>query len=490
MRNRWFALAPLLSLLLVATLFPAPLVQADDDTAVVAESETPANEVAVADASPFVVTPEFNFDYTINTLIMFVCAVLVLFMQAGFALVEVGLNSQKNAVNILFKNLMDLAIGTVLYLVVGYAIMYPGGTPTEKQAKGWFKIGAVGQVTRDAQKDGDAWVTTPNTAPDGVSGGWSTTSDFMFQVAFAATAATIVSGAVAGRMKFIGYLVYTIVISGLVYPVSGYWKWGGGALDQMGFKDFAGSIVVHAVGGAAALAGALVLGPRIGRFTREGKSIPMPGHNLTFAALGVLILWIGWYGFNPGSQLTYAGVANAEFTCYVALTTTLAAAMGTIVAMLASWLKFGKPDLTMALNGSLAGLVGITANCDRVSQLESLLIGGIAGLIVFVAVLLLEKLKIDDPVGAIPVHLFCGVWGGLATGIFGDVPVGVEGITGQMSFFLVQLKSTAIVVTWSFGTMLLVFLGLKGVGLLRVHPEEELRGLDLTEHGMEAYIHT
>ncbi|MFV0444002.1 MAG: ammonium transporter [Planctomycetaceae bacterium] len=476
---RWLALTPLLSMLIAATILPSSSLYAfGDQPAATATEEVVVEETAVP--APFEMTPEINFDYTINTLIMFVCAVLVLFMQAGFALVEVGLNSQKNAVNILFKNLMDLAIGVILFLFVGYGLMYPGGTDEEKAEAKWFKYGSS-MVTRDAQQDADGnWTEAPSSA------GWANTADFLFQVAFAATAATIVSGAVAGRMKFIGYLAYTIVISGLVYPISGYWKWGGGALDQWGFQDFAGSIVVHAVGGAAALAGALVLGPRIGRFTKDGKSIPMPGHNLTFAALGVFILWIGWYGFNPGSQLTYAGAINAEQTCFIGLTTTIAAAAGTIVAMVLSWLKFGKPDLTMALNGALAGLVGITANCDRVDQLESIMIGAVAGLIVFFAVLVLEKLKIDDPVGAIPVHLCCGVWGGLATGIFGDIPDGLD----RMGFFVVQLESTAIIVAWAFTTMLLVFLGLKATGLLRVHPEEELRGLDLTEHGMEAYLHT
>ena len=265
------------------------------------------------------------------------------------------------------------------------------------------------------------------------------------------------------------------------------WKWGGGASAEMGFQDFAGSVVVHAVGGMAGLAGALALGPRIGRYTPEGKSVPMPGHNITFAALGVFILWIGWYGFNPGSQFTYNGDVNAEATSYIAVTTTLAAAAGTIAAMLCSWAKFGKPDITMALNGALAGLVGITANCDRVSQIEALTIGAVAGGLVFAGILLLDKLKIDDPVGAVPVHGMCGIWGGLATGIFGNLPDGIE---SQSEFFMVQLKSTAIICAWAFATMMVVFYGLKAAGLLRVTPEEEQRGLDITEHGMEAYTLT
>jgi Amt family ammonium transporter len=252
----------------------------------------------------------------------------------------------------------------------------------------------------------------------------------------------------------------------------------------MGFQDFAGSVVVHAVGGFAGLAGAIFLGPRIGRFSRDGKSMPIPGHNISFAALGVFILWVGWYGFNPGSQLTYAGAANANATTYIALTTTLAAAAGAVTALITGWLLFGKPDVTMALNGVLGGLVAITANCDRVSQVESLIIGLVGGLLVVMGILLLEKFKIDDPVGAWPVHGLCGVWGGLATGIFGDLPDGIESVG---SFFTVQLISTAAICAWAFITMSIVFGVLKGIGMLRVSPEVEQAGLDLHEHGLRAY---
>jgi Amt family ammonium transporter len=314
--------------------------------------------------------------------------------------------------------------------------------------------------------------------------GFSASADFLFQVAFAATAATIVSGAVAGRMKFGSYLVYSAVLTGLIYPISGSWKWGGGWLDAMGFQDFAGSVVVHAVGGFAGLAGAIVLGPRLGRFTSEGKSVPLPGHNIAFAALGVFILWIGWYGFNPGSQLTYAGASNAEATTYIALTTTLSAAAGAIVAMLTGWALFSKPDLTMALNGVLGGLVAITANCDRVSQVEALIIGAIGGALVVGGIVLLDKLKIDDPVGAWPVHGLCGVWGGLATGLFGDLPDGIESVG---AFVGVQALSTVVICAWAFITMLGVFLALKAVGVLRVSAEDEQAGLDVSEHGMHAY---
>ncbi len=416
-------------------------------------------------------------DYTINTLIMFVCAVLVLFMQAGFAMVEVGMNSAKNTVNILAKNVMDLSVGILLYLFIGYGLMYPGS---------WIAEGYLGApsafVTRDAQVgEGDVWSVAP-TYSDGAYA--SNSVDFLFQAAFAATAATIVSGAVAGRMKFQAYLVYSAILTGIIYPISGAWKWGGGFLDAMGFQDFAGSVVVHAVGGFAGLAGAIFLGPRIGRYTSDGKSVAIPGHNIAFAALGVFILWIGWYGFNPGSQLTYSGALNAEATTYIALTTTIAAAGGAVLAMVTGWALFGKPDLTMALNGVLGGLVSITANCDRVTQVESLIIGAIGGVFVVAGIVMLDKLKIDDPVGAWPVHGLCGVWGGIATGIFGDLPDGIESVG---AFVTVQVIASVVICVWAFITMSIVFGALKAAGMLRVSAEEEQAGLDISEHGMHAY---
>ncbi len=436
-----------------------------------AEEEKAADETTPAEATDGDATAEAlaayiqETDYTINTLIMFICAVLVIFMQAGFAMVEIGLNSAKNAVNILSKNVMDLCVGVLLYLFIGFNLMYPGDA--------WTVDGYLGSFTPFV------------VASDGTGyGDYSSYADFLFQVAFAATAATIVSGAVAGRMKFSAYLVYSAILTGLIYPISGAWKWGGGWCDAMGFQDFAGSVVVHAVGGFAGLAGAIFLGPRIGRFAKDGRSSPIPGHNISFAALGVFILWVGWYGFNPGSQLTYAGAANANATTYIALTTTLAAAAGAVAALITAWTLFGKPDVTMALNGVLGGLVAITANCDRVSQVESLIIGVVGGVLVVMGVLLLEKLKIDDPVGAWPVHGLCGIWGGLATGIFGDLPDGVETVG---SFFTVQLISTVAICAWAFITMSIVFGVLKGIGMLRVSPEVEQAGLDLEEHGLRAY---
>jgi len=295
-----------------------------------------------------------------------------------------------------------------------------------------------------------------------------------------------VSGAVAGRLKFSGYLVYTAILTGLIYPISGSWKWGGGWLDRMGFQDFAGSVIVHAVGGFAGLVGAMFLGPRLGRYTASGKSVPIPGHNLSLAALGVFILLVGWFGFNPGSQLTYSGALNAEATAFIALTTTVAAAAGGVAAMLLGWVLFGKPDLTMALNGVLAGLVSITANCDRVSQEASLLIGGIGGVLVVLGILLLDKFRIDDPVGAWPVHGLCGVWGGLATGLFGTFG-DVDGVTSRGDFLVIQFIGTVSVVAWTLVTMIGVFALLKATGMLRVSPQEELEGLDVHEHGLRAY---
>lgn len=435
---------------------------AQDDVEVMAEVAEEAADVY--DAA--------DFNYTINTLIMFICAVLVLFMQAGFAMVEVGLNSAKNTINILAKNVMDLSVGVLLFLFIGFALMYPGAPDEGVYPEGaWIIDGWLGSPTAFVSLDeGDS------------SNDYSSPADFLFQVAFAATAATIVSGAVAGRMKFGAYLVYSAILTGIIYPISGSWKWGGGWLAEMGFQDFAGSIVVHAVGGFAGLAGAIALGPRLGRYTADGKSVPIPGHNIAFAALGVFILWVGWYGFNPGSQLTYAGAANAYATTYIALTTTLSAAAGAVVALSIAWGLFGKPDVTMALNGVLGGLVAITANCDRVSQVESLIIGAIGGAIVVLGIVLLDKIKIDDPVGAFPVHGLCGVWGGVATGIFGDVPDGFEG-----NFLMVHIIGSAVICAWAFFTMAIVFFVLKAIGLLRVSAEEETAGLDVSEHGMHAY---
>ncbi|HMN31415.1 MAG TPA: ammonium transporter, partial [Caldilineaceae bacterium] len=329
--------------------------------------------------------------YAIDNMMLFIAAVLVFFMQAGFALVEAGFNSAKNALNIMFKNFIDVNVGIIIYWLFGYGVMYGAAV-----IPGWLAW--------------NGWGVDP-TPPTPGAGVLNTQVDWLFQVAFAATAATIVSGAVAGRIKFSAYLVYTIFISAIVYPISGYWKWGGGWLNELGFHDFAGSLVVHAVGGFAGLAGAILLGPRIGRFSKGGNTLPP--HNYTLATLGVFILWIGWYGFNPGSQLAIVGAANTDITMMIAVNTTLAAAAGAVVALLLSrFLVYSKWDLGLALNGMLAGLVGITANCDAVTNSESMIIGAIAAGLMTGAVVLLERWKIDDPVGAFPVHGVCGVWAG------------------------------------------------------------------------------
>ncbi len=393
--------------------------------------------------------------FAIDNLFLFLCAVLVIFMQPGFAMVEAGFNSAKNTVNILFKNVMDLCVGILLYFLVGWGLMY--GDPVLGGYLGW---GGVGIESFDGVIAGGA--LHPQV-------------DFLFQVAFAATAATIVSGSVAGRMKFSAYLIYSAVLTGIIYPISGYWQWGYGWLYEMGFQDFAGSLIVHAVGGFAGLAGAIVLGPRRGRFGADGKPRALPGHNLPLATLGVFILWVGWYGFNPGSQLAIANGADASAVMEIAVNTSLAAAAGGLFAMLLTWMLHKKPELSMALNGILAGLVGITANCDLVSNWQAIVIGAIAGILVVAGIKLLDMLRIDDPVGAWPVHGLCGIWGGLAGWIFGGAPM------------VAQIVGSIVYPVWAFVTMFILFSILKALGMLRVSPEEELRGLDIGEHGEEAY---
>ncbi len=402
----------------------------------------------------------------IDNLFLMICAVLVIFMQAGFAILESGLNHSKNTVNILMKNVMDFSLGVLLYFFIGYGMMYGDGNgyfaaPT---VFGSPELGAGGEYTTIAEVEADFEMDWSL---------FSTQIDFLFQAAFAATAATIVSGAVAGRMKFAAYLIYTAVLTGVIYPISGYWTWGEGWLDDMGFHDFAGSVIVHAVGGFAGLAGAIVLGPRIGRFGKDKAA--MPGHNLTFAALGVFILLIGWYGFNPGSVLEFSTIDAVQNTMLVALNTTLSAAAGAILALVTSWAIDKKPDLTMALNGILAGLVGITANADVVGNGSAILIGAISGVIVVGGIKLLEALKIDDPVGAWPVHGLCGIWGVIAAAIFGGAPWGA------------QIAGAIAIPVYAFVTMFILFSILKAVGLLRVSEEDEMVGLDLSEHGQSAY---
>ncbi|MEM9827889.1 MAG: ammonium transporter [Planctomycetota bacterium] len=482
----------LLFLFLMALAMPAVTrAQDEGDAAAVADvaddaasaDDNPTDDDATAEVSADDAAPEpeaeevdLGVGYALDNAILFFCAVLVLFMQAGFAMVEAGLNSSKNTVNILYKNVMDLSVGVLLFFVVGFGLMYPGLYDPDAELNKYFAFGGSGiYETADVGRT------------------FSPQVDWLFQAVFAATAATIVSGAVAGRMKFVGYLVYSAILTGVIYPISGYWKWGGGWLVQygefsavdgwsMGFQDFAGSAVVHAVGGFAGLAGAIVLGPRLGRFTKDGKSVPLPGHNITFAALGVFILWVGWYGFNPGSQLAFQGTSDIDATVFIAVNTTLAAAAGALLATIVSWAMFGKPDLTMSLNGALGGLVGITACCDAFTNLYAILIGAVAGVLVVAGVVLLDKLKIDDPVGAWPVHGLCGVWGCMALGFLPN-----SHLKSGSTSLVIQATGTIAICAWAFLTMLIVFVILRVVGLLRVSPEDEQAGLDVSEHGMHAY---
>jgi Amt family ammonium transporter len=385
-----------------------------------------------------------------------IAAALVFFMQAGFAMVEAGFTRAKNAINIMMKNLMDFSMGTLAFWAVGFGLMF-GVSST-----GWF--GTSGFFLSDFSLDGDPWVL----------------AFWMFQVVFAATAATIVSGAMAERTKFSGYLIYSVIISGLIYPIFGSWAWGSlyngsGWLEGLGFIDFAGSTVVHSVGGWAALAGTIVLGPRLGKYTKDGRIKPILGHNMPLAALGVFILWLGWFGFNPGSTTA----ANKDIAM-IFVNTNLAAAAGAVLAMFSSWFKFGKPEVGMSLNGGLAGLVAITSPCASVTPFSAVIIGAAAGVIVVLSVLFFEKIRVDDPVGAISVHGVCGAWGTLAAGIFniGGTSLKIIGV---------QLLGIGAAFLWVFPTAFLMFkLVDKTIGL-RVSPEEELEGLDFSEHAGNAY---
>jgi len=445
-----------------------------DAEAEVEESENPVEETVEEEAK----SPIDVLAFCLDSSVLFFCAVLVFFMQAGFAMVESGFNSSKNAVNILFKNSMDVCVGVLLFFFIGFGLMYP--TFYEKfadvpanETSGWFAFGGSGITGYDS-----------DFVPE---------VDWFFQAVFAATAATIVSGAVAGRMKVGGYLIYSALLTGIIYPISGFWKWGGGWLMRFGeydaaagewaqgFQDFAGSAVVHGLGGFAGLAGAIVLGPRLGRYV-DGKSIPMPGHSIPLAGLGVFILWFGWYGFNPGSQLAFSTEDDITATMHCAMTTTLAAGAGGLVATLVSWLMFGKPDLSMGLNGILGGLVGITACCDCMSLNQSVIVGAVAGVLVIAGVVMLDKLKIDDPVGAWPVHGLCGIWGCLAIGILPN-----DYLKDGVTTFAIQATGALSICAWGFATMFILFSILKAAGILRVSPEEEQAGLDISEHGMQAY---
>jgi Amt family ammonium transporter len=400
--------------------------------------------------------PAYDF-FTTSMLWTVIAAALVFLMHLGFATLESGLCQKKNTVNILFKNVFIISIGVLTYAFFGFNTHYPG------DFNGWFSWGGmIGDLNADG---GATW------GYGGLGLAMTGFGDFIFQAMFAATGATIVSGAVAERVKLSAFMVFALLFVGVAYPVAGSWHWGGGVLAELGFKDFAGSTVVHAFGGFGALACVMVLGPRRGKYTENGIK-PIPAHNFPLAAIGVFLLMFGWYGFNGGSVLSAEpGALGLVFT-----TTTLAACAGAIGAMFTSWFALKKPDLSMALNGILAGLVGITANADVVSVGSSIIIGLIAGIIVVFAITFFDKSKIDDPVGAISVHGVCGIWGTLAVAIFAD---GFD--------FMVQLKGALLVSVFAFAFAYIVFSILKAVMGVRVSEEEEDRGLDITEHGQEAY---
>lgn len=386
-------------------------------------------------------------------------AFLVFWMQAGFAFVESGFTRAKSAAHIMMKNILDMSMGALAYWAIGFGIMF--GT------NAGFSYLTFGSDM--------FFVTADNSTADGQ---WMYTF-WLFQVVFAATAATIVSGAMAERTKFSAYIAYSVVISAIIYPVFGHWAWGsligddqGVWLADLGFLDFAGSTVVHSVGAWAALAGAIVVGPRIGKYGKDGKPRAIPGHNMSMAALGVFILFLGWFGFNAGSETAADGAIPR-----IAMNTFLAACAGANAAMIISWLKFGKPDVGMTLNGVLAGLVGITAGCDGVSPASAILIGAIAGVVVLFSVLFFDAVKVDDPVGAISVHGVCGVWGTLAAGLFNE---------GGM-VVMPQIIGIAAAFAWTFPTAFILFKVIDMTMGLRVSEEEELMGLDMSEHGYSAY---
>lgn len=446
-------------MLLAASLFALPVigwstgVLAAEGTAIEAAADVAASVAKETDAG---VSAEM---FTINNTWMMVATFLVFIMHLGFATLEAGLTRAKNTVNILFKNVGVVALGLLTYAICGFGLMYPG----DFTLGSWFGFAGWGIASPDGAAGLIAYA-------DGQYTYWT---DFLFQGMFAATAATIVSGAVSERIKFGSFLLFTTAYVAVLYPWLGSWKWGGGWLDQAGFYDFAGSTVVHSVGGWGALAGVILLGPRIGKYV-NGKSKPIMGHSMPLATIGAFLLWLGWFGFNGGSVLS----ADPGLVSFTLVTTTLAAAAGIVASMITSWTVQKKPDLSMALNGALAGLVGITASADTVSVLSAILIGLIAGILVVISVLTLDKLKLDDPVGAISVHLTCGVWGTLAVGIFS---------TNPEHTLLAQLKGIGAYGAVSFAFAFAVFFILKITLGIRVSREEEVLGLDVGEHGMEAY---
>ncbi|NKI34840.1 ammonium transporter [Wenzhouxiangella sp. XN79A] len=403
-----------------------------------------------------------EIEYALNTFYLLVCAALVMWMAAGFTMLEAGLVRARNTVEILTKNVALYAIACLMYFLIGYQLMYPG----EGVNAFWPGIG-FGVSAEHALADVTA---------EGSEIAFSSLADFMFQVVFVATAMSIVSGAVAERMKLWAFLVFAVVMTGVIYPWQGYWSWGGGLLSDLGYSDYAGGGIVHMAGAAAALAGVLLLGPRAGKYTPDGRPRAIPGANLPLATLGMFILWMGWFGFNGGSELAVAGIGSANAVAKVFVNTNLAAAAGLVAALLLARFLFGKADLTMALNGALAGLVSITAGPSTPDPGLAVLIGAAGGLLVVVSILGLDRIRIDDPVGAISVHGVCGILGLLV------VP-----LSNDEASLVGQLAGIGLIGGFVFVTSLAVWAALKATIGIRVHPDDERAGLDFAECGMEAY---
>ena len=401
--------------------------------------------------------PAVDNAFIFNTLLFLIGGFLVFWMAAGFAMLEAGLVRSKNVTTQLTKNIALFSIAAIMYWLVGYNLMYPGD--------GWWMQGVLGPIFATADITGEPALDT----------GYATGSDFFFQLMFCATTASIVSGTLAERIKLWPFLIFTIVLTGFIYPIEASWQWGGGFLSEMGFSDFAGSTLVHAAGGFAALAGALILGPRLGKY-KDGRVNPMPGSNLALATLGTFILWLGWFGFNGASQLALGTEADANAVAIIFANTNMAAAAGAVAALILTQILYKKVDLTMVLNGALAGLVSITAGPLDPTLFGALWIGAVGGVIVVLAVPFLDKLKIDDVVGAIPVHLIAGFWGTLA------VPFYTEGTS-----FVTQIIGFAIIGAFVFVVSLIVWVILKATMGIRVSEEAEINGLDVSELGMEAY---
>lgn len=400
----------------------------------------------------------------LNTVWVLLAAMFVFWMQPGFALVEAGFTRKKNTANILMKNFMDFMTGSFLYWFIGFGIMFGSGhfmgleTPFTTH---WFDKTALGM-----QLPTEAYL--------------------IFQTVFCATASTIVSGAMAERTKFSMYIVYSVIISAIIYPISGHWIWGGGWLSNLGFHDFAGSTVVHSIGGWLALVGAAVIGPRIGKYSKKGEPKAIPGHNLTLAALGVFILWLGWFGFNPGSTVAAEGEKNATAIAHIFFTTNIAAAMGGLATLFTTWFKYGKPSLSMTLNGILAGLVGVTAGCDIVNGIGAAIIGSLCGIVMLFSINFIEKtLKIDDPVGASSIHGVCGFLGTILTGFLATEGGILYG--GGFDLLKIQVLGAISILIWAGGTGFLLFKLLDKFFKIRVETRIEEEGLDLYEHGENAY---